>query len=49
MKITVESYGIIRSVETDNDDVTLDKLMELIQELLEGMYSSELVKEYFNA
>ena len=49
MKITIESYGITRSIKTENDDLTFSEFMDLFIELVKGMYSPELVEDYFKA
>jgi len=47
MKITIESFDIKRSIEIENDDLTFVDFMEHFRELVNGMYSPELVDEYF--
>lgn len=47
MKITIEHYGTKHSIETDHDDVSFEKFMELLESLTKGIYSAELWNEYF--
>jgi hypothetical protein len=49
MKITIESYGITRSIESEDEDLTFSEFMELFLELVNGMYSPELVEDYFKS
>jgi len=49
MKITIESYDITRSIQTENEGLTFSEFMELFIELAKGMYCEKLVDEYFES
>jgi hypothetical protein len=49
MKITIESYNITRSIKIEHDEVELNEAVDCVIEILKGMYSPELVEDYFNA
>ncbi len=45
MKITIESYGKKHSVETQNDDLTIDEHLQIIYGLLIQLtFNSECIK-----
>jgi hypothetical protein len=47
MKISIEHYGTIYTVETDNEDVTRSDALEMIYNLLQsvGYEMKDLIKE----
>lgn len=47
MKITIENYGTIYSVETKHDDVNFEEFMDILANLTGVLFSKELWNEYF--
>jgi len=47
MKITIESHGQKRSIETENDDLKFEDTMELIKDLLKSMYHHQTIDDYW--
>ena len=48
MKISIESYGIKRTLETEKDDLTFDEFMENIKDLSKSMYHEDTIKDYWS-
>lgn len=48
MKITIEHYNVKRTIETEHDDLHFNDFMDLFLELARGMYSEDLVNNYFD-
>ena len=47
MKITVEHYDEKVSIETKNDDITLDEFMEYLNRIALAIYDSQSVEDYW--
>ena len=47
MKITIEHYGVNYSVETDHEDVSFEKFIDLLESVTKAVYGNSLFDEYF--
>ena len=49
MKLTLEHYDSKITIESKNDDLTIDEVMQLVKQLLSGAgYSSNSIDRYFD-
>ena len=47
MKITIEHYDKTHTIQVKDNDLKFEETMELIKSLLQSIYRSEIIDEYW--